>query len=122
MSNHNYSKYSNNKKNKNPDTQKNGLIVDDLVPETPVEVKMEVDAVEVVETVCLPEAVTGTVTNCAKLNVRAAANRDAKVLTVVDANTVLKIDTSKSDNNWLCVETNDGVIGYCMRQYVDAKL
>lgn len=122
MSNHNYSKYSNNKKNKNPDTQKNGLIVDDLVPETQVEVKMEVDAVEVVETVSLPEAVTGTVIDCAKLNVRAAANRDAKVLTVVDANTVLKIDTSKSDNNWLCVETNDGVIGYCMRQYVDAKL
>lgn len=140
MSNHNYSKYSSNKKNQKTDAQKkSGPIVDDLVPEEttkaaaaitpidvntevvvePVEVKMEVDTVD---TVTLPSEVTGVVVNCSKLNIRSEASRNGKVVTIVNSGSTLYIDTIKSDNEWLCVCTDDGVIGYCMRQYVDAKL
>lgn len=129
MSNHNYSQYSNNKKKKNYNkpkveeaavenvvfTEAETLTIEPTAPE----VKM---AVESVETVTLPTTVTGTVFNCSKLNVRVKPTTDAEVVTVLNNDSKVKIDTSRSTNEWLKITTATGVEGYCMRKFVNAKL
>ena len=134
MSNHNYSQYSNNKKKKNYNKPKvEETVVDETVttvaaPVEPVEIKMEsvepaVDLVaETVETVTLPETVTGTVANCSKLNVRAKPAIDAEVLTVLNGSSEIEIDPARSTGEWLKITTAAGVDGFCMRKFVNAKL
>lgn len=127
MSNHNYSQYSNNKKKKNYNKPKQEETIDQFavveevsVPEVEsVEVKM---AVETVETVALPETVTGTVSNCSKLNVRVKPAIDAEVVTVLNNDSEVVIDPARSTNVWLKIATAAGVEGYCMRKFVNAKL
>lgn len=128
MSNHNYSQYSNNKKKNYNKPKVEETAVENVVfteaetltiePTAP-EVKM---AVESVETVTLPETVTGTVFNCSKLNVRVKPATDAEVVTVLNNDSKVKIDTSRSTNEWLKITTATGVEGYCMRKFVNAKL
>ncbi len=117
MSKHNYSQYSNNK-------FKNEVVEDEIVTEEVDEVtEPEIVVVEeTVETVTLPETVTGTVANCTKLNVRVKPNATADVVCVLDANTEVKIDVDKSDNEWFCVNTAAGIEGYCMRKFMKASL
>ena len=109
MSNHNYSQYSERKKTE---------------PETPiVEPEVKLDVVEeTVETVTLPETVTGTVANCSKLNVRAKADATADVVCVIDVGSEVEINVAKSNADWLSVCTVTGIEGYCMRKFVDARL
>lgn len=140
MSKHNYSQYSN-KPNKN---NKSGTVNPSYVPPaTDPKVKMEyVEPVapvapikpvapvapvvnmveETVSTVTLPETVTGTVANCAKLNVRATPSTDAEIVYVLDAASEIQIDVTNSDKEWLKVCTATGIEGYCMRKFVDAHL
>ena len=114
MSNHNYSQYSNNKKKKNYNKPKQEETIDQFavveevsVPEVEsVEVKM---AVETVETVALPETVTGTVSNCSKLNVRVKPAIDAEVVTVLNNDSEVVIDPARSTNVWLKIATAAGV-------------
>jgi hypothetical protein len=126
LSKHNYSQYSNKKKTDNqPKPNRNPERIDVPVTKTPVvsEVKMEVDFVqETVETVTLPTIVSGVVVNCAKLNVRCKPSVNAEVACVLDVMSEIEIDTSKSDNEWFKVHTANGVEGYCMRKFVDARL
>lgn len=144
MSKHNYSQYS--KKNYNepvvekPIEQMSVLeeVTDserDFVttveaPIEPVEIKMVVEHSETaesvvnesVDTVVLPATVTGTVTNCTKLNVRAKPSTDAEVLTTLSNNSEINIDPARSTSDWLKITTIDGVDGFCMRKFVNAKL
>ena len=129
MSNHNYSQYSNNKKKKNYNKPKveETAIADSAVE--PTEVKMEsfepaIDliAAEPVETVTLPTTVTGTVSGCSKLNVRAKPATDGDVLAVLEANAKVEIDPARSTNEWLKITTAAGVNGFCMRKFVNATL
>lgn len=143
MSKHNYSQYSNKKKNNN-----NAATID--MPITAVsstamsfepvsapnkvipisEVKMEVDSLaseiklvqESVDTVTLPKTVEGVVVDCLKLNVRAEPSADAEVICVLDVMTEIKIDFDKSTPEWFKVSTAIGAEGYCMRKFVDAYL
>lgn len=128
MANHNYSKYSNNKKN-------NSAEVKDPV-ETPAEVvasevEMEANpapahkAVERFETQEVPQIVSGTVANCAKLNVRTNPSLNADVVTVINAGEKVTIDVTKSNRDWLRVSVDNGnwgFNGYCMKKYVTTKL
>ena len=77
---------------------------------------------ETVETVTLPKTVSGVVVKCAKLNIREEPSGDADVVCVLDVMSEIKIDPSKSDNEWLKVFTATGIEGYCMRKFVDARL
>lgn len=132
MSNHNYSQYSNNKKKKNYNQPK--VEVEDFVttveaPAEPAEIKMESAPVvepvivnETVDTVVMPKNVTGTVVNCGKLNVRSKPAIDADVVTVLEVNSKVEIDPARSTNDWLKITTANGVKGYCMRKFVNAKL
>lgn len=128
MSNHNYSQYSNNK-NKNIDETE--VIVEESlevieeetdvnVPEPIVdEVKL---VVETVETVVLPETVTGIVVDCTKLNVRANPSSSANVVCILEAGSEIQINVAKSNNEWFSVCTVTGIEGYCMRKFVEAIL
>ena len=130
MSKHNYSQYSNSKKKGNDTakvesiseipvtTQNNVYVSDEFVPETP-EVKM---AVETVETVTLPKTVKGTVSNCAKLNVREKPSLTAEVVCVLDAMSEIEIDVAKSTAEWFYICTATGAEGYCMKKFVEACL
>ena len=133
MSKHNYNQYSNRKNNRETFVGDETVNETNITPETP-EVKMEVvnelpaqtpviDVVqETVDTVTLPETVTGTVVNCAKLNVRAEASANAEVVDVLAVNTEIEINVEKSNNEWFNVCTASGINGYCMRKFVNANL
>lgn len=136
LSNHNYSQYSN-KKNKDSNTAGSKPVMPRM-PAPPVkpapEVKMEpvitepvmptaIDLVqETVNTVTLPKTVEGVVVDCVKLNIRIEPDIHADVACVLDVMSELKIDVSKSNNEWFKVSTATGVEGYCMRKFVDAHL
>ena len=131
MSKHNYSQYSNKKNNKPKVDEPEMQMVEEVVTTvTSPEVKMEVVAEaympevmeETVETVELPKLITGTVANCMKLNVRVKPKSDADVLCVLDVKSEVEIDIDKSTKEWFYVSTAAGVDGYCMRQYINAKL
>jgi uncharacterized protein YgiM (DUF1202 family) len=145
MANHNYSQYSNNKKNggnagvaanaaktenkKNPTTE-----VEVPVETTASEVKMVVEPAETVkpelvsetvETKEVSKTVTGTVVNCTKLNVRTKPSLTADVVTVIDAGEKVTIDVAESNRDWFRVKLdggNQGYNGYCMKKFVAAKL
>ena len=125
MSNHNYSQYSNHKKNNRPVEQvveQEAVETIDVMQMSTEPVEEVVETVETVETVTLPQTVTGTVIECAKLNVRATASINADVVCQVDVGSELVIDTARSNNEWLRVCTPIGMEGYCMRRFVKATL
>ena len=123
MSNHNYSQYSNKKNNNqnhnhsNPNLNK---IPEVAIVEPPKPVVNLVE--ETVETVKLPETVTGVVANCGKLNVRVAPNPMADIVCVLNAQTEVVINVAESTDDWFSICTAAGIEGYCMRQYIDARL
>lgn len=128
-SKHNYTQYSNNKKNPAEEIEQVDAIeaaveneAFDTVVSTPVE-PVEIDMVnETVETVVLPETVTGVVVDCTKLNIRVAPNTTATVACVVDVASKIEIDVAKSTDEWFHVCTAAGIEGYCMRKFVEAHL
>lgn len=144
MSKHNYSQYSNKKKNNknyNDHTTDADVTVsstklcfepvttsDKVIPvsEVKMEVESEIPAIEIVQetvdTVALPEMVEGVVVDCLKLNIRAEPSVDAEVVCVLDVMSEVKIDVAKSTRDWFKVSTAIGAEGYCMRKFVDAYL
>lgn len=125
MSKHNYTQYSN-KKNENTIEPEIDVVIEpvesvevaDHVIETPEITMVE----ETVETVTLPETVTGVITGCSKLNVRVAPVAGAEVVCVLDVNTEIKINVANSTDEWFSICTAAGIDGYCMRKFVDASL
>ena len=64
----------------------------------------------------------GVVTDCAKLNVRDAANLNANVLTIIDKGTEVSIEGE--DNGFYFVRkdnTTHGFSGWCMKKYITIK-
>lgn len=117
MSKHNYTQYSN--KNKPNHHAKPAVKpVEHLEPVEPA-VKL---VTETVETVTLPNTVTGKVVNCAKLNVRENATVDSGIVCILDAMAEIEIDVKKSTENWFYIYTAIGAEGYCMKQYVEARM
>lgn len=121
MSNHNYTQYS--KKNENyaaPALEEEAKAVETVV-EPVVEPTVQAEP-EIVESKPETVTVTGTVVNCAKLNVRAAANSSAEVVCILDAASEIEINVDKSNPEWFSVCTATGVEGYCMRKFIQADL
>lgn len=136
MSKHNYSQYSKKSNNSNIETAAQAanentnvkphvdeIIIDDVavseivmseVVESPIEVKMEPVVAEPVA----PKSVIGTVFNCSKLNVRTKPIADADVVCVIDSNSEVEIDMSRSTKEWFKICTATGVEGFCMRKFV----
>ena len=121
MAKHNYSQYS--KKKSRPEVETDAL-----------EVKMEVERSE---TAAMPEIVatptidldpvvvapalkptTGTVVNCAKLNVRSEPETTADILCVLNVGSEVKVDRANSTDEWFKITNAAGIDGYCMRKFV----
>lgn len=117
LSKHNYSQYSNKNHKHN---HNNADKTRDAVSTAPVTSALElVD--ETVETVPV-DIVEGVVVGCARLNVRAEPDIDAEVVSVLNAQSEMQINVSKSTDEWFHVCTASGIEGYCMRKYVNAYL
>lgn len=124
MSKHNYSQYSN--KNRNEQNKQNNQKAIEKKVEAS-EVKMEVTPApvvmqETVETVSLPTTVKGIVARCSKLNVREKPIVTSDIVGVLDARSEIEIDVKKSTASWFHVCSASGVEGYCMREYIDARM
>lgn len=121
MAKHNYSQYSNKKRDTNTGATTNTTVKQqkpNVVKDEHVVKLVE----ETVETVALPEKVKGAVVNCVKLNVREEPNITSRVVTVLLADSEVEIDLTKSNDDWFSVRTAAGKMGYCMRKFVSAKL
>lgn len=118
MSKHNYSQYSNAKKYDNNPKIEEPVEATEFV-EPAVEVKM---VEETVKTVPIPKTINGVVANCTKLNIRKEPSVHAEILGVVNVDSEMKIDMDKSNDKWFYVSTAVGIDGYCMRDFVNAKL
>lgn len=66
-------------------------------------------------------SLTGVVTDCHKLNVRARADPDADVVAVIPALTEVAIDTAASTEAFYKVCIPAGIEGFCMRKYIAVR-
>lgn len=121
MSKHNYTQYSNAKKYDNkPKTEEMTEPVECVESVEPIaEVKM---VEETVNTVPIPKTINGIVANCTKLNIRKGPSTNAEILGIVNVDSEMEIDMNKSNDKWFYVSTAVGIDGYCMRDFVNAKL
>lgn len=90
-------------------------------PEETAEVAVDVDSATEVEQSVVetePEAVTGVVVNCAKLNVREQMSTNSKVLCVLPASTEVVVFMDEEYDDWYYVCTEDQTLGYCMKKYI----
>lgn len=95
------------------------------VVETPVEATEEVP-IPMPEEKPVPKkkqakTVTGTVVNCAKLNVREQMFVKAPVLCVINSSAEVKVFAEENHPEWVHVVTEDGVEGFCMKKYIAIK-
>ena len=91
----------------------------EITVEEPVEESVNEEPVE--ETVAPPpEPVNGVVVGCNKLNIRKKpVVNDKNVIAIVEAGTeMVIIEPEKAKGAWYKVLLNDGVEGFCMKQYV----
>lgn len=56
---------------------------------------------------------------CARLNIREEANTDAKKLAVVNSGTRLRIDKSKSTNEFFRIILDSGISGFAVKEFID---
>lgn len=67
-----------------------------------------------------PAPVTGVVT-AAKLNVRKQPSPNGQVVSVINKDAKVQIDTTASTAEWYKVYTTAGVEGYCMKKFITVK-
>ena len=70
------------------------------------------------------ESKVGIVANCEKLNLRRSPLKDsdgANIITVLLPGVAVLIDEDESTSNFYKVTTEDGLEGYCMRQFIEVK-
>ena len=68
-----------------------------------------------------PKPVVGTVTGCAKLNVRKEANTEAEVVGVINEGSEVVINRIKSTVDFYAVCTAAGIEGFCMKKFITVK-
>ena len=95
---------------------------------TPVEeIEESIDTTETVEETEViedktpdevPKPVYGVV-NCSKLNIRRGPSIDTTSLCIVEGGS--KLDIEQYNEEWLKVLTEDGISGYCMREFIDEQ-
>ena len=62
--------------------------------------------------------IPGVVTDCLRLNVRKEADRNAEVVTVLDALSEVMVDMGESTDEFYNVCTAAGIEGFCMKKYI----
>ena len=66
----------------------------------------------------VPKPIYGVV-NCSKLNIRRGPSIDTTSLCIVEGGS--KLDIEQYNEEWLKVLTEDGISGYCMREFIDEQ-
>lgn len=66
----------------------------------------------------VPKPVYGVV-NCSKLNIRRGPSIDTASLCIVEGGS--KLDIEQFNEEWFKVLTEDGISGYCMREFIDEQ-
>lgn len=80
----------------------------------------EVEVEEVVEEIAEPTI--GIVVDCEKLNVRDYPSlHNGVVICAVDRGSELMIDLDDSNEHWYSVCNSAGLMGYCMKKFVELK-
>lgn len=70
----------------------------------------------------IEDPIIGVVSGCQKLRVRAKADADSEVLTIIDAGAELQIiDGENASADFYKVTTEVGIDGFVMRQFVTIK-
>jgi uncharacterized protein YgiM (DUF1202 family) len=67
------------------------------------------------------ETSIGVVSECDKLNLREEANKNSKVLAILNRNTELVVSVEESTEDFYKVITSSGVEGYCMKKFITIK-
>ena len=110
-------KYMNNEK-ENRGLRREAGIVEEAAAE-PVEVESTEEPTA--EEAPKKESKVGTVHNCAKLNLRSTPVYEPKgknIITSLILGTAVIIDDEKSTDEFYKVTTEDGLEGYCMKQFI----
>ena len=63
----------------------------------------------------------GKVFNCVKLNVRKAPSKTADIAAVIKLDDTVKY-TYTNDQDWYKVDNENGVVGYCMREFIKSEI
>lgn len=108
-----------NKSNKNNEKFDGYLLGIDLAQENDFYATHEPEnSSSAIEQIEVNNTINGFVDNCYKLNIRKAPDTLSTVIAVVEANEKFEIDDTKSTDDWYYVSNNDGVSGYCLKQYI----
>lgn len=67
------------------------------------------------------EKILGAVVNCAKLRIREHPNINAIVAAEIEKGSEVIIDENKSTSDFYAVITENGLEGYCMKDYIQVK-
>lgn len=95
--------------------------ITNIIEEEIITEETKVEKVETEETVApQPESVIGFVVDCKKLNVRKKpVVNDRNIIKTIDVDTELTvIEPEKAKGEWYKVQLEDGVYGFCMKQFI----
>lgn len=113
----NYNQYANKEETTPVEEIEESIDTTETVEETEV-VTEETEVIEDKTPDEVPKPVYGVV-NCSKLNVRRGPSIDTASLCVVEGGS--KLDIEQFNEEWLKVLTEDGISGYCMREFIDEQ-
>ena len=113
----NYNQYANKEETTPVEEIEESIDTTETVEETEV-VTEETEVIEDKTPDEVPKPVYGVV-NCSKLNIRRGPSIDTASLCIVEGGS--KLDIEQYNEEWLKVLTEDGISGYCMREFIDEQ-
>lgn len=87
------------------------ISVDNVKEDQEVEVDAPVDENQ-------SDAINGIVSDCFKLNVRVGPSFSDKVIATIIFGTKVLIDKDKSTLEWFKISTDNGITGYCSKEFI----
>ena len=113
----NYNQYANKEETTPVEEIEESIDTTEMVEENEV-VTEETEVIEDKTPDEIPKPVYGVV-NCSKLNIRRGPSIDTASLCIVEGGS--KLDIEQYNEEWLKVLTEDGISGYCMREFIDEQ-
>lgn len=113
----NYNQYANKEETTPVEEIEESIDTTEMVEENEV-VTEETEVIEDKTPDEVPKPVYGVV-NCSKLNIRRGPSIDTTSLCIVEGGS--KLDIEQYNEEWLKVLTEDGISGYCMREFIDEQ-
>ena len=113
----NYNQYANKEETTPVEEIEESIDTTEMVKENEV-VTEETEVIEDKTPDEIPKPVYGVV-NCSKLNIRRGPSIDTTSLCIVEGGS--KLDIEQFNEEWFKVLTEDGISGYCMREFIDEQ-